>query len=443
MTTIECNEEKYALNLNPNQVFIFINEKTKPYLEQFKEMQRKSKTYDIVLLPYEPSSAHQSVDDSVDPQLYNLITHSDVVARVMPMKLGDYRYMTETFFKGENYDFDYMNYKLEQFMAGLRSRKSQSYVNTIRRFFQYGNQEFCDFVMSIFNGNLKELIDMSNHFTHMTCTGDINVAQQFIRCFVNKLNGPQKDQLNIIIKDTLDYNSLKESEAIFTDFIHTEFDNDEPKLQDFEKKHVKNITPPNFNIVVKPTKKKKQADANGDYDILVVKDNGESFPLNFGYRGDKMFYMLTLLCQKAVGGLPTKFFSFNSSQLVIKQIYDEVFRSGGDVWVDTMSRDSHKISVSRTHAQDAIEKRSSMDLKSVYWCSLETKALHIGPKKKKISIRRVRIPDHRIIIDDNDLLTRYLRGLPSLEQIVGYVTPNAAKVMELNLHMPRGRFNYR
>ena len=84
-----------------------------------------------------------------------------------------------------------------------------------------------------------------------------------------------------------------------------------------------------------------------------------------------------------------------------------------------------------------------MDLKSVYWCSLETKALDIGPKKKKISIRLVRIPDHRIIIDDNDLLTRYLRGLPSLEQIVGYVTPNAAKVMELNLHMPRGRFNYR
>lgn len=45
MTTIECSEEKYALNLNPNQVFIFINEKTKPYLEQFKEMQQRSKTY--------------------------------------------------------------------------------------------------------------------------------------------------------------------------------------------------------------------------------------------------------------------------------------------------------------------------------------------------------------------------------------------------------------
>ena len=35
----ECTEEKYALNLNPYQIFVFINEKTKPYLEMFKESQ--------------------------------------------------------------------------------------------------------------------------------------------------------------------------------------------------------------------------------------------------------------------------------------------------------------------------------------------------------------------------------------------------------------------
>ena len=443
MTTIECSEEKYALNLNPNQVFIFINEKTKPYLEQFKEMQQRSKTYDIVLLPYEPSSIQQVMDDSVDPQLYNIITHSDVVARVMPMKFGDYRYMTETFFKGKNYDFDYMNYKLEQFMAGLRSKKSQSYVNTIRRFFQYGNQEFSDFIMSIFNGNLKDLMDMSNHFTHMVCTNDYSVAQHFTRDFVNKLDESQKEQLDIIIKDALDYNSLKESRAIFTDYIYTKFDNDEQEPQGFTKKYEKNITPPDFNIVVKPMKKKKLADADGDFDIQIVKDSGEIIPLEFGYRGDKMFYLLTLLCQKTVGGLPTKFFSFNSSKLAIKQISDEVFRSGGDVWVDTMSSDSHKISVSRTHAKDAIEENNSLDLNSAYWCNLETKALYIGPKKKKLKVRRVRIPEDRIIINDNDLLTQYLTDLPTFEQVVGYVTPNSAKVMEVNLQIPRGRFGHR
>ena len=36
MTTIECTNEKLALNLNPYQIFVFINEKTKPYLDQIK-----------------------------------------------------------------------------------------------------------------------------------------------------------------------------------------------------------------------------------------------------------------------------------------------------------------------------------------------------------------------------------------------------------------------
>ena len=125
MTIIQCTEDRLALNLNPYQVFIFINEKTKPYLEQFKELQQRSSSYDIVLLPFDASEAQQAVDDTVDPQLYNVITHSDVVARVMPKKFGDYRYMTETFFKGKNYDFDYMNYKIEQFMVNLRLKKRE------------------------------------------------------------------------------------------------------------------------------------------------------------------------------------------------------------------------------------------------------------------------------------------------------------------------------
>ena len=31
MAIFECTEEGYALNLNPYQIFVFINEKTKPY----------------------------------------------------------------------------------------------------------------------------------------------------------------------------------------------------------------------------------------------------------------------------------------------------------------------------------------------------------------------------------------------------------------------------
>ena len=431
MTIIECTEEKYALNLNPYQVFVFINEKTKPYLELFKELQERSKSYEIVLLPFDSSEAQEFVDDSVDPQLYNVISHSDIVARVMPKQFGDYRYMTETLLKRKTPDFDYVNYKWDQFMASLRSKRSQSYVNTIRRFFQYGNQEFSDFIMDIFNGNLKELMDMSNHYTHMVCTNDHSVAQNFTREFLKKLSDTQREQLDTIIKDALDYNSLKESKAVFSDYIYSVFESEDEMPKVSFAKREKTIKEPDFNIVITPSKKKKLADAEGDYEIQIVKDNGETMPLEFGYRGDKMFYLLTLLCQKTV-----------SSKLAIKQAYDEVFRTGGDIWVDTMAKDSHKISMCRSHAKEAIDNNTSLDINTAYWCNLDTTALFIGPKKKKLKVRRVRLPEERIIINDSNLLTQCLEGLPSLEQVVGYITPNSAKVMEINLQIPKGRFGY-
>ena len=442
MTIIECTEEKYALNLNPYQIFVFINEKTKPYLELFKELQERSKSYEIVLLPFDSSEAQEFVDDSVDPQLYNVISHSDIVARVMPKQFGDYRYMTETLLKRKNPDFDYVEYKLGQFMASVRSKRSQSYVNTIRRFFQYGNQEFSDFIMDVFNGNLKELLEMSHHYTHMVCTNDRSVAQNFTREFLEKLSDTQREQLDTIIKDSLDYNSLKESKAVFSDYIYSVFesDNEMPKASFADRE--KTIKEPDFNIVITPSKKKKLADAEGDYEIQIVKDNGMSMPLEFGYRGDKMFYLLTLLCQKTVGGLPTKFFTFDSSKLAIKQAYDEVFRTGGDLWVDSLAKDSHKISMCRTHAKESIEKNTSLDINTAYWCNLDTTALYVGPKKKKLHVRRVRLPKERIIINDSSLLTRYIEGLPSFEQVVGYITPNSAKVMEINLQIPKERFGY-
>ena len=442
MTIIECTEEKYALNLNPNQIFVFINEKTKPYLELFKELQERSKSYEIVLLPFDFSEAQEFVDDSVDPQLYNVISHSDIVARVMPKQFGDYRYMTETLLKRKTPDFDYVNYKWDQFIACVSSKRSQSYVNTIRRFFQYGNQEFSDFIMDVFNGNLKELLEMSNHYTHIVCTNDRSVAQNFTREFLKKLSDTQREQLDTIIKDALDYNSLKESKAVFSDYIYSVFESEEEMSKASFAKREKTIKEPDFNIVITPSKKKKLADAEGDYEIQIVKDNGISMPLEFGYRGDKMFYLLTLLCQKTVGGLPTKFFTFDSSKLAIKQAYDEVFRTGGDVWVDTMAKDSHKISMCRSHAKEAIDNNISLDINTAYWCNLDTTALYVGPKKKKLQVRRIRLPKERIIINDSNLLTRCLEGLPSLEQVVGYITPNSAKVMEINLQIPKGRFGY-
>ena len=176
---------------------------------------------------------------------------------------------------------------------------------------------------------------------------------------------------------------------------------------------------PDFSIVVSPSAKKRLVDANGDYNIMVVKDSGETLPLEFKYRGDKIFYLLTLLCQKATGGLPTKFFSFGSSREVIKNVYDEVFRGGGDEWVEKIAGNSHKLSVCRSHAKEAIDKNPLLDWNTAYWCSLETMSLFVGPKGKKLQVRRVMLPKERIIINDDNRLTQWLEGLPSLEEVVG------------------------
>ena len=433
----ECTEERYALNLNPYQIFVFVSEKTKPYIELFKEFQKKSKSYEIILLPFEPSEAQQIEDDSVDPQLYNIITHADVVARVVPEKFGDYRYLTETFLKRKSPDFDYMNHKWHQFMDKLRARKTQNYVHTIRRFFQYGNQEFCDFVMSVFNGNLNDLMEMSDLYSHMVGTGDYQRAQDFTRQFIKKLDDSQREQLDSIVKDALDYNSPEESKSVFKDFIYSNYGPKEGKAQAPQRE--KNIKAPDFKIEIISLEKKRLTDAKGDYDIQIVKDNGERTSLMFGHRGDKMFYLLTLLCQKTVGGLPTKFFSIDSSKLAFKKVYDEVFRFGGDDWVKSMASETHHLSVCRSHAKMAIETGNSLDLTTAYWSNLDTIALYLGPKKKKLQVRRVRLSEDRIVIKDNGLLSQYLANLPSLEQVVGYISPNAAKVMEMHLPFTRGR----
>ena len=432
----ECTEEKYALNLNPYQIFVFINEKTKPYLELFKELQERSKSYEIVLLPFDSSEVQPVEDDSIDPQLYNVIAHSDVVARVMPEKFGDYRYMTETFLKRKTPDFDYMKNKWEEFMNKLRTKVSQNHVHTIRRFFQYGNQEFSDFVMNVFDGNLKELLDMSNQYNRMVCTSDYVNAQKFTRGFINKLDDAQREQLDAIVKDALGYNSPEESKAVFIDFISTGIDLNGDNAQAPQRE--KNIKAPDFKIEIIPLEKKRLTDAKGDYDIQIVKDNGERTSLMFGHRGDKMFYLLTLLCQKTVGGLPTKFFSIDSSKLAFKKVYDEVFRFGGDDWVKSMASETHHLSVCRSHAKMAIETGNSLDLTTAYWSNLDTIALYLGPKKKKLQVRRVRLSEDRIVIKDNGVLSQYLVNLPSLEQVVGYISPNAAKVMEMHLPFTRG-----
>ena len=76
-----------------------------------------------------------------------------------------------------------------------------------------------------------------------------------------------------------------------------------------DKSTIKNIATPNFSIVVKTSDRPDFVKREGDYTVVVRKDNGEEAPLCMPHRGAKMLYVLTLLCQKAVGGLPNKYFT--------------------------------------------------------------------------------------------------------------------------------------
>ena len=69
MTAIECTDEKFALNLNPYQIFVFVNEKTKPFLEQIKK--NRIREYSIELIPFDAEKDTQPiVGEDVAPLLY-------------------------------------------------------------------------------------------------------------------------------------------------------------------------------------------------------------------------------------------------------------------------------------------------------------------------------------------------------------------------------------
>ena len=75
-----------------------------------------------------------------------------------------------------------------------------------------------------------------------------------------------------------------------------------------DKRLFNEIASPNFYIVVRPSERTDFEKREGDYDIVIRKENGEESTLYMPHRGAKMLYVLTLLCQKAVGGLTNKYF---------------------------------------------------------------------------------------------------------------------------------------
>ena len=202
-----------------------------------------------------------------------------------------------------------------------------------------------------------------------------------------------------------------------------------------DKKIVSDIAKPDFSIVVRPTKSTKFKNKEGDYVIVVRKDNGEEKTLDMPHRGAKMFYILTLLCQKAVNGLSNIFFKNEQSAELIKSLYNKLYRSGGVEWVSACAENNHNLSTFRTHANNAVKDNNTLDNMVRYWCGIEDEKRTIG--NRNLQLRRIRIPNDRILFEDstrggvsfNELISQ----LSQMEDLFSLKNRTTERMRELRL----------
>lgn len=444
MTTIECTDEKLALNLNPYQIFVFVNEKTKPYLDQIKidHIER----YSVEFIPFDAEKESQAVvGEDVDPLLYYNITHSDLFARVMPLKEGDYRYTSEILFQGKDYSGDQFLNVVNKFARSLSAQKSKSFVNTLRRYFQYGNEEFYDFLMEVYDGDLSKILEMSKYYSNIVSSAVQTSAENFLADFMRQLSKDKKEELISIIKDTLGFACEKDSKLLLCNYLQYKYTPGAGGFSNLTKAPaVKNeLLKPDFSLVIEYNRKERLMDKDGDYSIILKKDDGSRIELEFGHRGDKMIYLLTLLCQKARGGLPTAYFKNEQAKQVIKDIYDKLYRSGGDEWVSKCSNNTHNIYTYRSHAKEVIENDERLEPYMAYWCNFENQTIFIGKMgNKPLEIRKIRLPEERIkIYDENEEAGSFsdiLERLPHLRSLYGFKKVNFPELFEIHKNLVCG-----
>ena len=211
-----------------------------------------------------------------------------------------------------------------------------------------------------------------------------------------------------------------------------------------DKRIVNDIAAANFSIVVRPSKKPNFTTKEGDYTIIIRKDDGEEIELDMPHRGAKVLYVLTLMCQKVVGGLPNKYFKNNRAAAAIKALYDKLYRSGGEQWVENCATTPHNISIFRTHAKNAVEENEDLDNMQRYWCGFEDEKRTVG--KYQLQLRRIRIPNDRIIFEDaaNNRVSfeEIMEQLPPFEDLFGFRNKTTERIQELRSRRAADNFSH-
>ena len=172
-----------------------------------------------------------------------------------------------------------------------------------------------------------------------------------------------------------------------------------------DKSFVNDIAAPNFSLVVRPSRKPNCKTKEGDYAIVVRKDNGEEIALDMPHRGAKMLYIL----------------------------YDKLYRSGGAQWVENCAAKNHNLSTFRTHAKNAVEDNNALDNVLRYWCGFEDEKRTVG--KNQLKLRRIRIPNNRIVFEDAAKNTvtfeQLMEQLPPLEELFGFKNKTTERIRQL------------
>ena len=209
-----------------------------------------------------------------------------------------------------------------------------------------------------------------------------------------------------------------------------------------DKSVVSRIATPDFSIVVRPSERPNCKTKEGGYAIVIRKDSGEETPLDMPHRGAKMLYVLALLCQKVVGGLPNRYFKNERAAAAIEALYDKIYLSGGEQWVENSIAKEHNISNYRTHAKNAVENNEALDNVVRYWCGFEDEKRTVG--KNQLQLKRIRIPNDRIVFEDaaksRVTFEQLMEQLPPLEDLFGFRNKTTERIRELRSKKAIGVF---
>ena len=202
-----------------------------------------------------------------------------------------------------------------------------------------------------------------------------------------------------------------------------------------DKRIVSDLAQPNFSIVVRPSEKPNFKKKEGGYNIVIRKDSGEETTLDMPHRGAKVLYVLTLLCQKVIGGLPNKYFKNERAAAVIKALYDKFYRSGGAQWVHKCAETEHNLSTFRSHAKNAVENNETLDNVVRYWCGFEDENEKRSVGNNQLQLRRIRLPNDRIVFEDTAkspvTFEQLMEQLPPLEELFGFKNKHSERIGEL------------